>query len=133
MDRITGFDRRSFYFFVFGFFAFCVIMSAMEKALVSLLKKVPDTFNYPTREQMSKRDSNIPGQEPEVCNESVWTTVITIFIIIGIGLCIGFCLILEILPLKTLLIFAAIFLPAAFFIRVLIYLVVCYVKSKKAK
>ena len=75
---------------------------------------------------MSETDNNAKREKPRISKLSIWATIIVVIVGIAIALCVA----LQILAIKTLLIFGAIFLPVIFFGRLLIEIILIFKKRK---
>ncbi len=79
-------------------------------------------------DKTSETDNNTKREKPKIYKLSIWATIIVV--IVGIAIAILFvALQIQILTLKTLLIFGAIFLPVIFFGRLLIEIILIFKKK----
>jgi len=74
---------------------------------------------------MNETDNDVQSQEPKISRLSIWVAIITIITAVVITLCVT----LQILAVETLLIVAAISLPAVFFCRLLYEFIRIFVKK----
>jgi len=75
---------------------------------------------------MSETDNNAKREKPRISKLSIEATIIVVIV----GIAITLCVTLQILAIKTLLIFGAIFLPVIFFGRLLIEIILIFKKKR---
>jgi len=78
---------------------------------------------------MSETNNNAKREKPRISKLSIWATIIVVIV----GIAITLCVTLQILTIKTLLIFGAIFLPVIFFGRLLIEIILILKKKGREK
>lgn len=74
---------------------------------------------------MSETENNAQGQKTKISKSSIWCIIIVVSIGVAVSLCVG----LQVLALKHLLIFGAVFLPVVFFGRLLYEIILMFRKK----
>jgi len=77
---------------------------------------------------VSETENNAQGQKTRISRSSIWCIIIVVSIGVAISLCVG----LQVLALKHLLIFGAIFVPVVFLGR-LLYGIILMFREKGEK
>lgn len=76
---------------------------------------------------MSEIENSTQEQKPKISKSSIWVVIIVVSFYVAVSLCVAF----QILSLKHFLIFAAIFLPVMFFGRLLIEIILSFIRARK--